>query len=137
MSIIDGLKQVAQTLREADKIPEYNAILDAQERMMKLLSENQGLKDQNKNLGLLLRKKEKVEYKNGAVWEKLGDGSYKGPCCPARCWEADHRTIPLTAVHMGDIKWHCPCCSGKFDRNIPEKHPNDPKSVKPQAVIET
>ena len=45
MGVMDGLKQAAVALRAADKIPEYNAILDAQHKIFDLQNENQQLKE--------------------------------------------------------------------------------------------
>lgn len=133
MSVLDGLKKAAAALRAADKIPEYNAILDAQQKIFDLQTENQEHKETQKELESLLKKKEHVKYHSGAMWERLAEGEYKGPCCPARCWEADHRTIPLTRVNQGRIKWVCPCCNGKFAGNIPDKYAGPIGSGKPKA----
>lgn len=54
MSVLEGLKQAAETLRAADKIPEYNAILDAQQRIFDLQNEVQKLKEEAQTKKLVL-----------------------------------------------------------------------------------
>lgn len=39
MAIFDNLKSIAKTLREADKIPQYEQILDVQEKMLEMQEE--------------------------------------------------------------------------------------------------
>lgn len=46
MGVMDGLKQAADVLRAADKLPEFNAILDAQQKIFDLQNQNQKLKEE-------------------------------------------------------------------------------------------
>lgn len=89
-SVVEGLKQAASTLRAADKIPEYNSILDAQQKIFDLQNENQELKQTIQKM----KSKDDLEFEPGHNWlvDPKGD---KGRHFCTICWDKDGIRCPL------------------------------------------
>lgn len=110
MTVLEGLKQAATTLRAADKIPEYNAILDAQQRIFDLQNENQQLKEEVKELRNSLQLKGEVKFDPPSGVYRLEND--QRAFCPV-CYEKEAKLITLRWQESSDgwtPYYHCSVC---------------------------
>lgn len=105
--VIGQLKKVAEVLRKADKIPEFQIILDIQQKLLELQGENADLKFMLK----VLKEKDKfgdsLTYENNAYFQVKKDGTKEGPYCPV-CWGGDSKKIRMRDCGRGHF--HCDRC---------------------------
>ncbi len=80
MDIIKGLSITADVLRKADKIPEYQQILDAMEKLTTQQGRISELETENRDLKQKLKTREDLFAKNDAYWTKEGDGPFCLTC---------------------------------------------------------
>ncbi len=80
MDILKGLGTVADVLRKADKIPEYQEILVAMEKLTTQQSRISELETENRELKQKLKTREELVSKNDAYWTKEGDGPFCLTC---------------------------------------------------------
>jgi hypothetical protein len=80
MDIIKGLSTAADVLKKAHKIPEYQQILDAMERLTTQQGRISELEIENRNLKEKLKTREELIVKNDAYWKKNGDGPFCLTC---------------------------------------------------------
>ena len=93
MAIFDELKSVANTLREADKIPQYQQILDVLEKLIEMQNKIFTLETENKELKDKLKLKENLVFERNAYW--IIDGENKdGPFC-TKCKDSDDKMIRM------------------------------------------
>lgn len=102
-TIIDGLKEAAIALRAADKIPEYNTILDAQQRIFDLQNENQELK----KIIEAFEEKGKMVFAEGKKYLIEENGDVNRHFCPV-CW--DNKKVRSPLISGG----HCCVCKGSY-----------------------
>ncbi|HNW71674.1 MAG TPA: hypothetical protein PKZ36_00310 [Candidatus Paceibacterota bacterium] len=107
MDIINGLTSAAKVLREADKIEQYQMILDAQETILGYQRKISELEEENKKLKDVSSFKEKSDFKNNCYWLKKEDNTTDGPFC-SKCVESDDRIIRLHVRSDGFAT--CPNC---------------------------
>lgn len=105
MAIFEELKSIAGVLKEADKIEQYQQILDAQQELLKMQSKIAELEDENKSLKEKLRTKESLIYENHAYWTNK-EGKKEGPFC-SRCWDKNKDLIRMLPY---DGLGNCPEC---------------------------
>lgn len=103
-----GLTSAAKILREADKIEQYQLILDAQETLLDYQKRIAELEEENKKLKDIKLFKEKATFSNNCYWLKREDGKTDGPFC-SKCVETDDRTLHLH-VRQSDGFATCPSC---------------------------
>lgn len=84
MDIIKGLTTAADVLRKADKIPEYQQILDAMEKLTTQQGRISELETDNRELRQKLKTREDLIVKNDAYWTKEGDGPFCLTCHGAK-----------------------------------------------------
>jgi hypothetical protein len=115
MGVMDGLKQAAIALRAADKIPEYNAILDAQQKIFDLQNENQELKQSISELRKATDLEEKLSFdaENGVY--RLKDDA-RAFC--RICYERDGKlsTLRWNESREWTSAYHCNICGGSTHR---------------------
>ncbi len=80
MDILSGLTTAADVLRKADKIPEYQQILDAMGRLTTQQAQIAALESENRELRQKLKTREELVVKNDAYWTSLGDGPFCMTC---------------------------------------------------------
>jgi len=114
MSVMDGLKQAASTLRAADKIPEYNAILDAQQRIFDLQNENQELKE--KNVALTDKKdlEGQLHRDDNSPWLAMEDDEDPTARYCMLCWDTESTLVRLYVDDKGYYEKHCKKCDNRF-----------------------
>lgn len=108
MAIFDELKSVAKTLREADKIEQYQQILDVQERLLEMQKRIADLEVENGVLKEKLKIKEGLIFERNAYWLPEGDKK-DGPFC-SKCKDGEDK---LVRMRVGDYTFgwaHCPNC---------------------------
>ena len=105
MAIFDDLKSVAGVLRKADKIEEYQKILEIQGKLLELQKRNTDLESENKNLKEKLTIKGSLKYDRNAYWDDQGGG----PFC-SRCWESDKQLIRMQPLGNPEY-FSCPNCT--------------------------
>ena len=115
MGTLDGLKAAADVLRAADKIPEYQQILDAMEKMADLRSQLSDAQDRIRSLQTELdavradqRSAEGIRRVRDLY--VLGDKKY----CPG-CWEMDKRLAPVVTVRKQVAIFQCCRCKQEFE----------------------
>ena len=121
MAIFDELKSIAKTLREADKIEQYQQILGIQQKLLEMQEKTTNLGGENRRLKEKLRTKGALIYENNCYWRVEND-KVDGPFC-SRCWDKENTLI---RVHqLPDAAYIvCPECetSVKIDPNYdPER----------------
>jgi len=97
MTVMDGLKGAAATLRAADKIPEYNAILDAQQKIFDLQGENQQLKNKLAKLDKL----KNVDFEKGHSW-MIDPKDPDRKLCPI-CTQKNDIRHPLNSMNYCNV----------------------------------
>jgi len=122
MGIYDAAKDVANILKEAGKIDEYQKILDLiddlfekREKIEKLTKENNELKEQ-------LKVSEEYEFKNNSYWNKK---NVDGPFC-SRCLDKNKELIRIIPDYLGSNYATCPECKKQVNFTGEE---NQPKTV--------
>jgi len=114
MSTLDGLKAAAGVLRAADKIPEYQQILDAMEKMTELQSQlseaKEHIRELETELGAIRADQESAEgIRRDRDLYVLNNRKY----CPG-CWEIDKRLSPVVSVRNKSGGGHVlQCCRCK------------------------
>ncbi|MCX6113378.1 MAG: hypothetical protein NTY22_08915 [Proteobacteria bacterium] len=91
MAILDELKSIGKTLREVDKIPQYEQILDVMEKLIEMQKRISDLELDNKDLKDKLQTKDSLVHENNAYWINK-DGQKDGPFCTC-CWDDHQKTI--------------------------------------------
>jgi hypothetical protein len=107
MDILKGLSTAADVLRKADKIPEYQQILDAQEAILNYQKRIGELEGEIKKLKDISTFKETADFHNNCYWLKKEGGQTAGPFC-SKCVESDNRIMHLHVRSDGFAT--CPDC---------------------------
>lgn len=108
MAIFDELKSIAGTLREADKIPQYEQILGIQEKLLEMQSKISNLETENRALKEKLEIKESLAYENNAYWI-IKDDKKDGPFC-SRCWDVEKNIVRIKKGVTNPAFSTCPEC---------------------------
>jgi|SRR3989338_3182982 len=101
MAIFDELKSVAKTLREADKIPQYEQILAVQEKLLEMQKRIMDIEEENRALKNQLNIKSKLVYERGSYWIKE-DNISEGPFC-SRCWDVTNKLVRTRQLPSGNF----------------------------------
>jgi len=108
MAIFDELKSVAKTLREADKIEQYQQILDVQERLLEMQKKIADLDTENGELKEKLKIKDNLVFERNAYW-LLIDDKKDGPFC-SKCKDGEDKLIRMR-IGKYTFGWAlCPNC---------------------------
>ncbi len=102
MGAIETIKEVANVLREANKIDAYQKIIELQGQVQDLMQENYEQKRRIAELEEKLNTEEDLEFRDNAFWKKSGDGPF---CVP--CWREKRIVMPLP---FDRGVYHCPSC---------------------------
>jgi hypothetical protein len=108
MDIMNGLTSAAKILREADKIEQYQQILEAQKALLDYQKKIGELEGENKKLKDIQSFKETANFQNNCYWIKGENAKTDGPFC-SKCVETDDRIIRLHVRHS-DGYATCPNC---------------------------
>ncbi|MGB9681219.1 MAG: hypothetical protein ACPLXL_01610 [Minisyncoccia bacterium] len=108
MSLFDILKSIGETLRKADKIEEYQKILDVQEKLLEMQKKITDLEEENKSLKEKLKIKGNLIFENNAYWIKKGGSNKDGPFC-SRCWDKNNELIRMHPC-LNPAFYRCPEC---------------------------
>lgn len=102
--MIEYMKAIKDVLFEAWKIEEYTKILDIQWQLSISQNENLELKNQIRELKILLDKSKKMVFKNNAYynWEDW-------PFC-SRCWDKNKDSIRIIPRTKDWNYAYCPEC---------------------------
>lgn len=110
MSIIDGIKEVANVVRKADNIDLYRKILDLQQEALELVEENHKLKNEIEKLNNYSETQERLMFKDNKYYLKTGE-SEDGPFCTA-CWDNNGILVRLHKSTPYGVEMHrCPVCA--------------------------
>jgi Zn finger protein HypA/HybF involved in hydrogenase expression len=117
VSIMEPLMAAANMLREADKIPQYKAVLDAYQRIAELQVENheQHTKIQDLKKELELIRADQVSAEGSQVWiDLLWIKEDENPYC-LHCWEKQKRLyhVNKNLSAKGQVRVHCPECGSE------------------------
>ena len=110
MAIFDELKSVANVLREADKIPQYQQILGVLEKLIEMQNRILTLETENKELVESLKIQESLVFENNAYWIEK-DSKKDGPYCSC-CWDDHKKTIRMQPCGNPAF-YSCPKCANK------------------------
>lgn len=105
MDLLNGLKNVASVLKEANKIEQYKQILDMMEQALNLQSQVQNLSSEKKDLLAQLKLSQQLLFKNNAYWIANSD---EGPFCSG-CWDNNKKTVRLHSRERSSY-WDCMVC---------------------------
>lgn len=120
MAILDGLKMAADTLRQADKIPQYEAVLDAYAQIADLQTQNHQQQREIRELTMELEclRTDQVSAEGSEIWRELlwikGDND---PYC-VHCFDKDKRLFHVFRARgkaMADDTV-CPECKNRTER---------------------
>lgn len=123
MGIWDGLQAAADTLRKADKIPEYKEILEAMDTIMRLQTANAEATQQIASL--------KKELEDIRLDQIRAEGIKRSgnvyllnnvPYC-VHCFIVDKRLGPIVSVTIGSptrtyTAWQCTRCKQEVKPNL-------------------
>lgn len=118
MAIFDELKSIGKVLREADKIEQYNQILDVQEKLLEMQNRIIELDSENRVLKEQLETKASLIFEKNAYWieqEEVKDG----PFCSC-CWDDNKKPIRMQPCGNPAF-YNCPKCTNKEVNVYPEK----------------
>lgn len=118
MAIFDELKSVANVLKEADKIPQYQQILEVLEKLLEMQKHVVDLEVENKGLKDKLEIQRSLIFENNAYWINK-DGKKDGPYCSC-CWDDDRKVIRMQPSH-NPAYFSCPKCKNKNVKIYPER----------------
>lgn len=118
MALLDGLKMAADALRQADKIPQFEAVLDAYAQLAELqaqshvqLAEIRQLKDELERV-----RTDQASAEGRKIWANLlWIPANEEPYC-VHCWEKQKRLFHVNKVlskGAGTLISHCPECSSE------------------------
>lgn len=113
MAIFDELKSVAGVLQEAGKIPQYQQILEVQEKLLGMQSHIFDLETENRELKQQIKTKEDLIVKNDAYWTKEGDGPFCLTCHGAK-------NLLIRMISWGKGQHKCNNCNHVVDTNPAE-----------------
>jgi hypothetical protein len=118
MAIFDELKSIGKTLREVDKIPQYEQILDVMEKLIEMQKRITDLESDNGDLREKLEIKESLVFEKNAYWI-VRDSKKDGPYCSC-CWDDNKKTIRMQPC--GNPAFcSCPKCDNKNVKIYPER----------------
>jgi len=103
MDIIKGLSTAADVLRKADKIPEYQKILDAMERLTTQQGRISELEIENRELKQKIKTRDELIVKDDAYWTKSDDGPFCLTCHGSK-------DLLVRMVSWGDGQHKCNNC---------------------------
>jgi len=118
MAIFDELKSVANVLKEADKIPQYQQILEVQEKLLEMQNRISDLESENKELNEKLKIQEVLVFNNNAYWIEKDDKK-DGPYCSC-CWDDNKKIIRMQPCGNPAF-YDCPKCKNKSVKIYPER----------------
>ena len=107
MGVYDAAKDVANVLKEAGKIAEYQKILDLIDDLFEKREEIEKLNTENKKLKELLKTQDEYEFKNNSYWNKINND---GPFC-SRCFDKNKDLIRIIPREVRDNYANCPECN--------------------------
>jgi hypothetical protein len=109
MSIVENLKDVVATIQKIDNIELFRQILDLQNEVSQVLTENGELKAQVKRLTEEASFRRSLRFEFNAYWSGDSLESSDGPFC-SKCWDADQKVVRLH-VASDNPQWsRCPVC---------------------------
>ncbi|HIA92102.1 TPA: hypothetical protein EYO12_03235 [Candidatus Saccharibacteria bacterium] len=112
VSVLEGLKQAGATLRAADKIDEFNMILEAQQKIFDLQLENKKLKDE---IDKITSKGKLQVDSSGRAWlVATGNLNFGNLRFCIACYDKDQVRSPL--IKYGSLKSYCQLCKADFDK---------------------
>jgi hypothetical protein len=107
MGVYEGLKDAAAVLREADKISQYQQILDAQKALLDMQKRIEELEVENKELHKQLETKGKLVAQDNMYWIEE-EGKRDGPFCTS-CWDSIDKLVRLHVSNDSGAAM-CPTC---------------------------
>jgi hypothetical protein len=99
MAVLDGLMTAAEVLRAADKIPEYQQILEAMGKMMELQGQVDAEKQLVKELQAELTPIREDQIRADGIVRAGDFYKLKGNAYCVYCWEVERRLGPLVPRH--------------------------------------
>ena len=106
MFSFDQLKSIGKILKDAGKIEQYSQILDAREKLLEMQNRMGQLESENSTLKEQLKITENLIYKNNAYWI-IKNNEEDGPFC-SRCWDKNKDLIRMTRTNESYSM--CPEC---------------------------
>lgn len=107
MSIIDGIKDIANIVRKADNIDLYRQILELQQEALELVEENFNLKKELREAKESTELQERLIFENNTYFIK-DEHKTEGPYC-ATCWDNEKKLIRMFDYGDG-IGHYCNVC---------------------------
>ena len=117
MGIIGDLKDAADILKEANKIKEYQQILEVQEKLLEMQKRIAELEEENKKLIELNNINNSLIVENNKYF-LTKDDKKEGPFCMT-CWDVDNKLVRLYRQE-GEyyVGWRCHQCKVCVDDKL-------------------
>ena len=123
-----NIKDLYNLFQEANKVGEYQKILELIDDSFKLREDIEILKEENKKLREDLKFQNSLVYENNAYWIKK-EGKKEGPFC-SRCWDIDKNPVRMNLRSSNHSFHSCPGCNKQFQTDpgyqpsiISRRHP--------------
>ncbi|WP_127849714.1 hypothetical protein [Lacticaseibacillus hulanensis] len=106
-------KDISEHVKKTRNLELTNDLLDLQQKMLELFTENQDLKQQLADMQSEQDLAHKVVFQGGAYYNKE---TLEGPFCTS-CWESEKKLIHLTTstLRVHGVQSMCPNCKSHFD----------------------
>jgi len=112
MSIVDGMKEIAELAKKQGNIDLYTRILELRLEMNEISEEKLKLQLKVNDLEERLRVKDQMSFRE-PFWYREGDDT---PHCSA-CFEKDSRAVHMVSLdHSLEGRFQCPVCKFLYHR---------------------
>lgn len=118
MSILDDLKSVVTTIQKIDNIELYRQILNLQQEVLSLVSENVELKATLSAANEQLARKQTLRFEYNAYWAGETLETSDGPFC-AKCWDTNEQLVRMLVADRNPQWSRCHACD--ISLKIPRK----------------
>ena len=109
MSLLEDLKSVVGTIQKIDNIELYRQILDLQNEVLQVVTENTELKSRVAKLIEEADLQRSLRFEFNTYWSGETLETSDGPFC-SKCWDADHKLVRLHLVTPNPNYSRCPVC---------------------------
>jgi regulator of replication initiation timing len=89
MGVIETVKDIGVLVQKLDNMDLVKRLVELQEQVYDVVTENRDLKEQNRTLQETLTTREQLTFRKNSYWN-----GQEGPFC-SRCWDADGQLVRL------------------------------------------
>jgi hypothetical protein len=130
---LTSIQSVIGVLRKAGNIEATQHVIDLQQTLTQLATENaqrletnMHLRDEVRSLGDALRLKDELRFARNAYWKGEGYDEANGPFC-SRCCDVDHKAVRMVALSRQVAR--CPNCKAAVAYDARGTEPSRPRVI--------